>query len=51
MEGRDAYLEFPLKVFRDHIYQELRTEKYLNYLKKKGKGQPWKEFRNDESNE
>jgi len=34
---REEYDYYPLKVFRDHIYQETRTKKYYNYLKVKGK--------------
>ena len=36
--SREEYsTNFPLKVFRDKIYQELRTAKYLHTLKVKGK--------------
>lgn len=38
------YQEFPLDVFRSHIYQEFRTEKWMNYLKGARKGDRWKEF-------
>lgn len=34
---RPEFDDFPLKVFRDHIYQEIRTAKYLHTLKVKGK--------------
>ena len=34
---REEYDDFPLKVFRDHIYQEIRTKKFYNYLEVYGK--------------
>ena len=34
---RPVYDDYPLKVFRDHIYQEDRTKKFLHTLKVKGK--------------
>lgn len=47
-ESREEYKLFPLKVFRDHIYQEIRTTKYLHQLTITGKGRAkWKEFRKD----
>ncbi len=50
-ETRDAYQLFPLEVFRDHIYQEIRTGKFLNQLKNKpDTGYKWKEFRNKPEN-
>lgn len=36
-EFRLVYKEFPLEVFRDHIYQKLKTDKYLHTLEVKGK--------------
>lgn len=33
--SRPQYQEFSLKVFRRHIYQAEKTEKYLNYLQEK----------------
>ena len=42
-DSRDDYILFPLKVFRDHIYQETRTAKYLNNLKKNNYGERWKD--------
>lgn len=45
-DSNTAYDLFPLKVFREHIYQESRTKKFLGQLKKRGKGgQKWKDFR------
>jgi hypothetical protein len=43
-DSRAEYQQFPLKVFRDHIYQCIRTGKYLQQLKSQGKGHYWKEF-------
>ena len=43
--SRPEYQLFPLKVFRDHVYQISRTEKYLHQLEVKGKGALWKEYR------
>lgn len=43
-QTRAEYREFPLDVFRSHIYQDIRTEKWLKYLKKARKGDAWKEF-------
>ena len=43
--SRDVYTEFPLKVFRDHVYQIIRTKKYMHQLQEKGKGYLWKEYR------
>ena len=34
---RDVYDPFPLKIFRDHIYQEIDTRKFYHTLKVKGK--------------
>lgn len=34
---REVYDPFPLKVFRDHIYQIIKTRKYLHTLEVKGK--------------
>lgn len=34
---REEYDDYPLKVFRDHIYQEHRTRKFYHTLKVKGK--------------
>lgn len=34
----ELYKQFPLDVFRDHIYQKIKTDKYLHTLKVKGKG-------------
>lgn len=34
---REVYDPFPLKVFRDHIYQEIKTAKYLHSLEVMGK--------------
>lgn len=48
MDERSAYREFPLTVFRSHIYQEGRTEKFLKSLMAKRQGDKWKEFRNKE---
>ena len=46
-ESRHEYLLFPLEVFRDHIYQEGRTSKYLKQCKAEDKyGDKWKDFRN-----
>ena len=36
-ESRAEYQEFYLWTFRDHIYQEIKLEKYLRYLKEKDK--------------
>ena len=48
-ESRPEYLEFPLKVFREHIYQEQRTERYLKQLEASDKaGDKWKNFRRKE---
>ena len=45
--SEEEYVLFPLKVFREHIYQEARTKKYLNQLKESGKGgNKWKEYQN-----
>jgi len=45
-DSNEAYDLFPLKVFRDHIYQEMRTEKCLKQVREQGKGgNKWKEFR------
>lgn len=45
-ETEAEYTLFPLKVFREHIYQETRTQKYLNYLQKSDKtGEKWKDYR------
>ena len=33
--SRTCYKKFPLKVFRDHIYQEIRLVKWLAYYKTK----------------
>jgi hypothetical protein len=33
----EYYLNFPLSVFRDKIYQEVRTAKYLHTIKERGK--------------
>ena len=38
-DGHEAYLDFPLKVFADHIDQEIGTRKYYHTLKEKGKSQ------------
>ena len=36
--SRDCYhMELPLKVFRDHVYQEIRTRKYMYTLELKEK--------------
>ena len=35
----EVYLDFPLDVFRDHIYQEIRTDKYYRTLELHGKWQ------------
>ena len=43
--SRDEYKLFPLKVFRDHIYQIIRTKKYMHQLQLKGKGYIWKDYR------
>lgn len=43
-ETRAEYQLFPLQVFRDHIYQEIRTGKFVNQLKLTGKGHKWKEL-------
>ena len=32
--SRDVYQDFPLKVFREHIYQEMRTAKQINWNRK-----------------
>jgi hypothetical protein len=55
---RDAYQEFPLRVFADHIKQELGTRKYYDTLRVKGKKKPhhWAdkdklEFENDDSSD
>jgi hypothetical protein len=46
--SRAAFQKFPLKVFREHIYQIGRTQKYLKQVKKMGKGgNRWKDFRKD----
>jgi len=34
----ECHLDFPLQVFRDHIYQKIGTDKYLHTLKVMGKG-------------
>ena len=34
---REEYDDFPLKVFKDHIYQEVKTRKYFHTLEVKGK--------------
>ena len=34
---REVYDDFPLVVFKDHIYQEVKTRKYLHTLEVKGK--------------
>ncbi len=45
--SEDEYVLFPLKVFRDHIHQETRTKKFLNFLKESDKaGHKWKDYRN-----
>ena len=44
-KSRPEYQLFPLKVFRDHIYQIIRTKKYVHQLKTTGKGALWKEYR------
>ena len=45
-KSKAVYQQFPLKVFREHIYQVFRTNKYLNHIKKTGKGgNRWKDFR------
>ncbi len=36
-ESRNEYKAFPLKVFRDHVYQTIKTRKYYNFLEVKGK--------------
>ena len=43
-QSNEVYLDFPLKVFSDHIHQHVRTEKYLHTLREHGKayGKPWK---------
>lgn len=38
-EARPEYREFPQDVFRDHLYQEIGTCKYLNYLTIKSEGE------------
>ena len=51
-ETRDTYLLFPLDVFRDHIYQEIRTNKYLKQCKADEKyGDKWKDFQNKEDSD
>jgi len=30
-EDRKSYKDYPLKVFRDHIYQEIRLKKWQHY--------------------
>lgn len=52
-EEESPYREFPIDVFRSHIYQETRTKKYLHYLKQERKGAAWKNFRmnNNENND
>lgn len=47
---RPEYCLFPKKVFRDHIYQMLRTEKYLYQLKVKGKSN-WRDHMEKEETE
>ena len=39
-DSRLEYKEFPLRVFTDHIKQELNTRKYYHMLKVKGKKKP-----------
>ena len=46
MKDRAAYQLFPLDIFRNHIYQEQRTAKYLQQFKSENKyGDKWKDFR------
>ena len=45
-----SYGLFPLDVFRGHIYQCLRTAKYLHQLETQGKGEQWKYVRDEEKN-
>lgn len=46
-DSNPVYDLFPLKVFREHIYQVTRTKKYLKQLENSTKmqGEKWKEFR------
>jgi DNA repair exonuclease SbcCD nuclease subunit len=30
-ENRESYRDYPLQVFRDHIYQEIRLRKWINF--------------------
>ena len=58
-EDREVYRMFPQQVFRDHIYQELQTDKFLKPLKSAPHkyGNKWQEFMttrkddNEKSNE
>jgi len=43
-ELRELHWPFPLKVFRDHTHQELRTQKRLHQLQATGKSN-WKDHR------
>ena len=44
--SKAQYRLFPLKVFREHIYQELDTRKFYHTLKVKGKSQGKKNIKN-----
>ncbi len=34
-ESRDVYMKYKLEIFRQRIYQEIRRNKFINYLEKK----------------
>ena len=48
-ESRPEYGEYPLRVFADHIKQELGTRQYYHTVKTKGKKKPhhWAELAED----